>query len=113
MDDSCFVKQALRVVFEKKQSDDLHRRGSVLMDVPECSSFSELVGQVEVCTNGTWGVICNNFFNDVDAAVICQQLGHNPIGIKPIVLVSLYFFQVLLLWVLYMLGILFHFILLI
>ena len=42
MDDPRFVKQALRAVFEKKQSGDLQRRGSVLMDVPECSSFSEL-----------------------------------------------------------------------
>ena len=43
MEDPRFVKQALKVVFEKKQSGDLHRRGSVLMDVPKCSSFSELV----------------------------------------------------------------------
>ena len=43
MNDSRFVKQALRALFDKRQSGDLHRRGSVLMDVPETSSFSELV----------------------------------------------------------------------
>ena len=48
MEDPRFVKQALKVVFEKKQSGDLHRRGSVLMDVPKCSSFSELVDKKNI-----------------------------------------------------------------
>ena len=42
MDNPRFVKQALKAVFEQEQSGDLQRRGSVLMDVPKCSSFSEL-----------------------------------------------------------------------
>ena len=46
------------------------------------SSYSDLVGRVEICSNGKWGAICNDFFDDIDASVVCKQLGHNPIGIK-------------------------------
>ena len=42
MADSRFVKQALRAEFDKLSSGELHQ-GSVLMDVPRCGSFSELV----------------------------------------------------------------------
>ncbi len=32
-------------------------------------------GRVEICINSAWGTICNNMFDDVDAGVVCQQLG--------------------------------------
>lgn len=35
------------------------------------------IGRVELFHNGTWGTICNDDFEIVDAAVICSMLGFN------------------------------------
>ena len=38
-------------------------------------------GRVEVCVNEAWGTICSSGWNDVDAFVVCRQLGYLPLGI--------------------------------
>ena len=37
-------------------------------------------GRVEVCVGGRYGTICNVFWDNEDASVVCQQLGFSPYG---------------------------------
>ena len=40
-----------------------------------------LEGRVEVCKYGIWGTVCHRSWGNVDARVVCRQLGLSSAGI--------------------------------
>ena len=38
-------------------------------------------GRIELCIDGVWNPVCEDFWTDADAAVACHQLGFSRYGL--------------------------------
>ena len=46
------------------------------------NGLSQYEGRVEIFWNSEWKAICNDEWDQLDAVVVCRQLGHLPTSVQ-------------------------------
>jgi deleted-in-malignant-brain-tumors protein 1 len=52
-------------------------------DIRLVGSTNSLEGRVEMCYDGVWGAVCSDYWETVEASVVCRQLGYSSSGARP------------------------------
>ena len=53
-----------------------------LGDIRLVDGSSKSMGRVEICVGKAWGTVCDDSWDNVDANVVCAQLGYLSTGEK-------------------------------
>ena len=46
-------------------------------DIRLVNGLTSLEGRVEICIDETYGTVCDDFWDDDDAEVVCRQIGYS------------------------------------
>lgn len=44
-------------------------------DVRLANGMTNIEGRVEICRNAIWGTVCDTAWDEIDASIVCRQLG--------------------------------------
>ncbi|CAG2242006.1 unnamed protein product [Mytilus edulis] len=58
-------------------SENYHKLAIEMFFMSSKGDIRLISRRLEIFHNGTWGTICDDYFDDIDAQVACRQLGYN------------------------------------